>query len=410
MGDDEVATGVRGTRNGAAVRAANRLTALWAGTWAETTNSGGTVLSGVGAWPLLAALAEAADGAARAELAEAVGVPAENGLDAAHDLLRVLGESPAVRCALGLWTAASLPVKEPWASALPDAVHGVLDKDPKRSQAALDAWVEKETEGLLRRMPVTINANTLLVLASALTVRTRWDSRFTSVPTVPAGGPWARRRLSGLGRAIAVSDVRIVTGFDDGPATMVTVRGNDEIDVALVLAEPAARAGKVLAGAVACIDAPDGRTEAVDLEQDHPGPGLTVTEIPAQAPDPTASLNTVAFTVHAHHDLLEQADMFGLRTAAQADRGHFPGISDVPLYVQAAAQDAMATFSAEGFVAAAVTAISMARSAAMYREPAGTAKHLTATFDRPFGFLAVHRPSRLVLACGWVTDPDEYPR
>ncbi|MER7185772.1 proteinase inhibitor I4 serpin, partial [Streptomyces hyaluromycini] len=28
-----------------------------------------------------------------------------------------------------------------------------------------------------------------------------------------------------------------------------------------------------------------------------------------------------------------------------------------------------------------------------------------AAFDRPFGFLAVHRESRLVLAAGWVTEP-----
>jgi len=400
MGRDEVAQAV------AAVTAANRLTARWA----ETCDGGGTVLSGVGAWPLLAALAEAADGAARTELAEAVDVPAQSGLGAAHDLVRVLGESPAVRCALGLWTAASLPVKDEWASGLPDAVHGVLDADPKRSQAALDLWVEKQTEGLLRRMPVNITPATLLVLASALTVRTRWESRFTAVPTVPSDGPWARRRLSGLQRAIAVSDVRIVTGFeDDGPATLVTVRGGDEIDVALVLGESGVRSGTVLAQAVTSIAAQSGYGEAVDLSRDQPGPGLTVTEIPAQVPDPTASLNTVAFTVSAHHDLLEQPEVFGLRTAADGSRGRFPGISDVPLYVQAAAQDATATFSAEGFVAAAVTAISMARSAAMRREPAGTAKHLTATFDRPFGFLAIHRPSRLVLACGWVTQPDEYP-
>jgi hypothetical protein len=394
-----------------AVAAANRLTARWADSW----DGDGTVLSGVGAWPLLAALAEAASGAARDELAEAVGVPAQSGLDGAQDLLQVLQESPAVRSALGLWTAASLPVKPEWASRLPDAVHGVLDADPKRSQAALDSWVEKQTDGLLRHLPVTVMPYTLLVLASALTVRTGWDSRFTSVPAFPADGPWARRRLSGLRRDIAVSDVHVVAGSDDGPVTLATVRGGDEIDVALVLGEPGARAGRVLARAVESVGAShaDGgggvRLEAVDLERDRPGPGLTVSEIPARFPAPTASLNTVAFTVNAHHDLLEHAELFGLRTATNGDQGRFPGISDVPLYVSAAAQDATATFSAEGFVAAAVTAISMARSAAVLREPEGTAKHLTASFDRPFGFLAIHRPSDLVLACGWVTNPDEYP-
>ncbi|MGW2672757.1 hypothetical protein ACWC5F_32580 [Streptomyces sp. NPDC001272] len=31
-----------------------------------------------------------------------------------------------------------------------------------------------------------------------------------------------------------------------------------------------------------------------------------------------------------------------------------------------------------------------------------------AAFNRPFGFLAAHRLSRLVLAAGWVTDPQPY--
>lgn len=39
-------------------------------------------------------------------------------------------------------------------------------------------------------------------------------------------------------------------------------------------------------------------------------------------------------------------------------------------------------------------------------------RHVTttvnATFDRPFGFLALHRTSRLVLAAGWVTDPEPF--
>ncbi|MEJ8670964.1 hypothetical protein WKI71_28885 [Streptomyces sp. MS1.AVA.1] len=33
---------------------------------------------------------------------------------------------------------------------------------------------------------------------------------------------------------------------------------------------------------------------------------------------------------------------------------------------------------------------------------------IRATYDRPFGFLALHRHSRLVLAAGWVTDPEPY--
>lgn len=393
---------------GAAVAGANQLTARWARTW----DGGGTVLSGAGVWPLLAALAAGADGTARDELAAATGLPAAEGLDAARSLLSVLDQSPAVHTALGLWTAASVPVREEWAARLPGAAHGVLDADPVQSQAALDAWVEKETGSLLHHLPVQIDAKTLLVLASALTVRTTWERPFTAQPTA-GSGPWAaRRRLAGLYRTTALSDADIrIAVSDDGPVTLATVRGQDQdgIDVVLTLGESGTHAGTVLGTAVAaCGPMPVSgvRIEPVDLDRAQPGPGLAATEISAFNPEPVATLQTVAFTVDAHHDLLTHAELFGLSAASNDAVARFPGISDVPLYVQTGAQDATASFSAEGFVAAAVTAMAMAAGAAM---PRARAKRLVASYDRPFGFVAVHRATGLALVCGWVGDPDDYP-
>ena len=392
----------------AAVTGANQLTARWARTW----DGGGTVLSGLGAWPLLAALADAAEGPARDELAAAVGLSASDGLGAARDLLGILNQSPAVHAALGLWTAAVVPVNPHWAARLPAAAHNILDPDPARSQAALDAWVEKETGGLLHHMPVQVDTDTLLVLASALTGRTKWEHPFTDEP-MHGSGPWAdRRRLAGLYRTTALddADIRIaVSDNDDGPVTLATVRGEDGIDVVLALGEPDVRAGTVLGTAVgACgpMPEPGVRVEPVDLDRAVHGPGLSVIEINSFKDEPTASLNTVAFTVEAQHDLMSHAELFGLSAASDGEVARFPGISEVPLNVQQAAQDAMASFSAEGFVAAAVTAFSMVTGAAM---PRLRAKRLIAAYDRPFGFVAVHRETGLVLVCGWVGEPDDFP-
>ncbi len=394
---------VRDEAISAAVSAANRLTARWA----ETCDGRDTVLSGLGVWPLLAAIADPASGAAREELARAVGFPAAEGPDAARRLLDAIEQNPAVHTALGLWTAASLPVNPQWVARLPRVAHGVLDLVPARAQAALDAWVEKETDGLLRRMPIQVDEETLLVLASALTVRTQWEQRFEPKPW-KVRGHWAGRDLLGLSRTASVRDLSI-TATDDGPVTLATVRGGDEIDVVLALGAPDASSGTVLASAVrACGPAAEASIEAVDLDQPQPGPGLTVREIPAFSAAPTARLETVAFTVRGGHDLLAHAELFGLAAASDRSTGHFPGISsEVPLCVQAAAQDATASFSAEGFVAAAVTAMAMMAGAAM---PRGTAKQLTASFDRPFGFVAVDRSTGLVLVCGWVEEPENYPR
>lgn len=392
----------------AAVVGANGLTARWART---RDGGGGTVLSGLGAWPLLAALAYAADGPARTELAQALGQRADSGLNAARELLGALNQSPALHTALGLWTAAAVPVNPQWAAQLPAAAHNILDPDPARSRAALDAWVEKETDGLLHRMPIEVSASTLLILAGALTVRTRWERPFDTSPT-SGTGPWAdRRRLVGLYRTTALteSEIRIArSGDGSSPVTLATVRGGDEIDVVLALGEPDANAGNVLGTAVdACGPQPLSgvRIATVGIDDPRPGPGLSVVDIRSFDPEPTASLQTVAFTVEAHHDLLRHAELFGLSAASDGSQARFPGISEVPLSVQDAAQDATATFSAEGFAAAAVTGLGMAGSAM----PTAFSKRLTASFDRPFGFVAVHRPTGLVLVCGWVSDPDDYP-
>ncbi len=64
----------------------------------------------------------------------------------------------------------------------------------------------------------------------------------------------------------------------------------------------------------------------------------------------------------------------------------------------------LARFFAEGFEATAVTAFDVCLTGA----PPPDRYEVTlvnATFDRPFGFLAVHRPSRLAVVAGWVDSP-----
>ncbi|MFJ8635943.1 hypothetical protein [Streptomyces sp. NPDC093568] len=80
----------------ATIRAVNALTTRWAEAWGAA-GAGGTVFSAAGVWPLLAFLADGADGTARAELADAVGLPAEEAAGAARELL---GAMAAMGCAV----------------------------------------------------------------------------------------------------------------------------------------------------------------------------------------------------------------------------------------------------------------------------------------------------------------------
>ena len=73
--------------------------------------------------------------------------------------------------------------------------------------------------------------------------------------------------------------------------------------------------------------------------------------------------------------------------------------------VEQAAQDVTAEFSATGFRAAAVTAVGMMVGSAMPEPSTYRVRHVSVAFDEPFGFVATHRPSGLVLVTGWVQDP-----
>ena len=95
------------------------------------------------------------------------------------------------------------------------------------------------------------------------------------------------------------------------------------------------------------------------------------------------------------------ASRFGLAAATDTSVGHFPGISDVALAVGQARQDATATFSAEGFVAASLTAVGMLAGSARPMDTYRVRK-VEVVFERPFGFGAVHRPTGVVLVAGWV--------
>ncbi|MEU8431598.1 serpin family protein [Streptomyces sp. NPDC029216] len=393
------------------VEAVNALTARWA---AEAMGgagcpAGGTVFSAAGVWPLLAFLADAASGPARAELADAVGIPAEQAAGRAREFLTALGGLRGVDAALGLWTRRQLKVREEWAARLPPHTHRKLTGWRAVDRRALDAWAAEHSNGRITRMPADLSGDTQLLLASALALATRWIRPFTAECAVPYSGPWDGRRLAGLSRTTSLLDRVGVADTSAGHVTGLRVVGDRGIDVHLLLGEPDVPAGRVLAAGV---DVLAGRRTLIPGDRLPPGeagPGLTVEAVRNFYPvRPKLHVRTVAFDVAADHDLTAHADVFGLGSATGRSAGHFPGMTDKEVAVARARQSATAAFTDRGFEAAVVTAFEMGEGSARMPEPTYVNTEVHASFHRPFGFLAVHRVSRLVLAAGWVTDPQPY--
>jgi serine protease inhibitor len=372
------------------VAPANALTARWI----HAIGNHPTVSSGAAVWPLLAIVASAATGAARDELAAAVGIDPNMGTLAGRALLDALTGAEGVSAALGLWSRAELPIRPEFLDELPPGVHEKFTGDLGADQATLDAWARERTDGMIKRMPVRINTSTLLLLASALTVRTTWRQPFGKTRS-PGVWPLMTRTTD------APSIVRV-----NPSVACVRIEGDNGIDVELVIGPVGVPASETLSAGFAVVTGAADATDGDELLDGAPAPGIAVDHVVSTVNRPQCVVEAPKFTVRASHDLTAFPDVFGLDTVLDASQQRLPGISERPIAIDKAAQDAIAEFTDTGFRAAAVTALMMRTSGMVRRVQEYEVRRVTATFDRPYGFLAVHRATGLVLVSGWVTAPD----
>jgi hypothetical protein len=309
----------------------------------------------------------------------------------------------AVRLATGLWMQRDIKVHDAWADRLPKGTRGQITGVPDDDAVVLDACTSEHTGGRIERFPLRTSADMRLALGSALLVETRWVHPFTQMPDrlTHTDGPWADGRpVSRLTRLTTeFSEIRVVqTGC--GPLTDMTVVGEGDVDVHLILAEEHVAPERVHAAGAHAMTA-DGGVRGDAFTGDHPGPGISVRRHRSFAQQDELWLDTVEFALDAEHDLLAAAEVFGLRTVSDATRGHFPGIADEPLALGAANQSLVARFNARGFEAAAVTGFGILAAGMPQHE----VRLVEASFTRPFAFYAVHRPTGLILVAGWVAQP-----
>ena len=386
------------------VRAVSELTSRWA----RAMPAENTVVAGLGVWPLLALLATGADEPGRAELAAAAGVdPATAATDAVR-LVEAIEASDDLHAALGVWVDEQLKLAESFDSVMPAPLVGMLTGNPSVDKPKLDAWAAEHTDDLIRSMPVDLDAGVVLLLASAILLRTKWVRPFTEQVRYVADGPWAGS-WHWLERS--APDLDSVRRYEHPSAawlTVVTVAGDADVDVLLGIGQPQTAQADVLAGLLDVAAQPEGGAPGTALiEQGEVGsevaPGVRIGQTTSSHPE--VKLSLPSFTIDVEHDLLELRELFGL-SAVSSDpgaRGHFSALSPTPLRIDQAKQRVLARFFATGFEAAAVTSMAMTRAAMVTRQE----RRLDVTFDRPFAFVAVLRESRLPIVAGRVELPTE---
>lgn len=286
-------------------------------------------------------------------------------------------DTPGVELSVvnGLWTAQGLTVPAPVVERLTgffDAPCEALpfEADLEGAAATINTWSAANTGGLIPRLftPAEL-ADARLVLANALAFKGRWALPFD--PELTTDAPF--QTPSGEVTVPMMTRARMQVPYTEGvgwKAVMLPYEGNG---TAMAIVLPAE--GRSLTEAMEGLD------------------GETLASL-AVAPPMTVDVAIPRFRVASEHDLIANAEALGLETVLL--RTEYSGFGE-SLVVSKAKQKVVVEVSEEGTEAAAVTAITMKRTASR--------RTLSLRADRPFLFAVWHRETETPLFIGQLVDP-----
>lgn len=338
---------------------------------------GDFVCSPAGLWLALGAVTAGARGETAGELEALLGL---DGADAAGggvagavtDSARALAETEQLGVATRVWSRT--PVYRTYREALPDIGFGHMDP------AEIDAWVREATGGLIEKLPVEIDENTLLALVNVLALKARWSTPFQARATAD------RPFTDATGAVHAVPTMHQHLGARSGwtvdGAHVVELRcegGTSAVRVRFVLGPEGARAADVLAAAWA----PEERHAALDTDM--------------------IALALPRLELRTTMEITPQLAALGV-TYATTGRADFSALSPEPLKIEKVVQEAVVKVAELGVEAAAVTVVTM-RAAGMARPP----RAVPIAFDRPFGVVVLDGTGEVPLFTAWQSSAPRGP-
>ncbi|MEM8926499.1 MAG: serpin family protein [Actinomycetota bacterium] len=343
------------------------------------------IASGAGLWVVLAALLAGAEGGTADELEEALGIDRRNAARLASEMTAWLQAHPGTSLAAGLWSATADILTPDYVAALDRFTTG-----PIPPKAELDRWAAEQTEGAIPTFPLEPDPETIILIASAILAQGRWNQPFEE--------GWDGGSL----RRIAMLDDSVgLIAHDSSLYSRVIVTSQTHLDVHLVAGDGEADAADVVEAGFAAVDGRAPVLPGTSLEDGDAGGALQVRTIESMETQLRLSVAVPAFTLRTQHDLLARPSELGLAAATSA-AADFSSMSDHQPIVSQGVQSAMIEFGAEGFRAAAVTAMDIMAGSAMR----ATQQVLLASVnhDGPFAVFVVERAQSMVLFHGWV-DP-----
>jgi serpin B len=335
----------------------------------------------------LAMLRAGASGATAAEMDKVLDLPTQHRDEALAGLLASLEafdgdpgsvdeknppRRPVLHTANGLFVDKGVPTGEGYLRALARyygaGVYPVDFQDQGTTKPAIDAWVDKNTGGRIKKAPAEYRRENTFSMVNVVYFASAWKVPFDPADTGD------RPFTTATGEEVSVPTM---SGVQD----VAYARGDGWQAVDLPYAE----------GFVMRLVLPDAATPGAGV----PSLADAAPALAAAAPSPTQ----IYLPHWDHKSTFELRDVFaglGLRETLETDTG-FDSIQP-GLKITQAAQAANITVAEKGTIAAAATQINA-------RSVSGTFSSHMIRFDRPFLYEIVHMETGLPLFMGRVSDP-----
>lgn len=335
----------------------------------------------------LAMLRAGASGATAAEMDSVLGLPAEHRDEAVNALLASLEafdgdpgsvdekdppRQPVLHMANGLFVDKGVPAGEGYLQSLArhygTGVYPVDFQDEAATKPAIDAWVNENTGGRIKKAPAKYDRRNTFSVLNAVYFAAAWKVPFDPAETAELPFTTLEGGQVSVPTMSAVQELAFAQGADWQAVDLPYAEG---FVMRLVLPGPGASW--------------PGAQDLADVAR----------ALEAAAPSPTL-LSLPTWDQQSNFELRKVFTALGLREMLQTGSG-FDSIQR-GLKLQQAAQSANITVAEKGTIAAAVTQINA-------RAVSGVAATNVVRFDRPFQYEIVHVETGLPLFMGRVSDP-----
>lgn len=362
------------------------------------------LVSPMGLWLLMAAASTITDPGSkdRRRIEKFLGLPVEQASAVVEELLNSGENTEALKASIALWVRGTdinelkqwaktqyIDISDPTEEDIyqwQDSLKELIETGPMPSAEEADEWVNKNTDGLIQKMPITIDDDFLVNMVTALATKTSWRDGFREVDNNNlldgAFKDASKALISHQNHKVYVEDTEI------GLVGVHAAYGTNGLVVYSVIADEDIDYDEVIKTAhlIASHDADENQGLELHRLETQDASFYTVEDIESTDGD-IYSATLPKWKANTSVKELEKSPELNIGGIVQkvSDKTGI-AVQDILAMVQ---QDVVAEYTAKGFDAAAVTQMAMIGRATAFFSPASKAKLLNVKFSHPYAVVAV---------------------